>query len=119
MNEYCNTENTNIQKRHSQYLKCTVYPVTPPEQWTLGFCEFWNILVFKTGKNYTNAFGGNNANTPNKQQTTPTGGLTNRAPLNCGCGFVSIYKTADQANVSIYIAGCKVFLRHTRLVQSP
>jgi hypothetical protein len=47
------------------------------------------MFVFRNGKNYTNAFGGNNANTPNKQQTTTS--LFDRAPLNYGSGFICFY----------------------------
>ena len=43
MNEgmYCNTDTMLAAD-----INTVSYPVTPPEQWTLGYCEFWNILVF-------------------------------------------------------------------------
>jgi hypothetical protein len=63
MNEYCNTD-TSWESNYASY------PVTPPEQWTLGFCEFCNMLVFKTGKNYTNALGGEQRQRTQQRTTT-------------------------------------------------
>jgi len=47
-------------------------------------------MLFRNGKNYTNAFGGNNANTPNKEQQQQQR-LFDRAPLNYGCGLICFY----------------------------
>ena len=71
-----------------------------------GVSESWDML-FDKRKNYTNTIGGNNANTPNKEQHQTTC-LLYRAPLNCGSGSVCFYlQKADQANVFIYIEECK------------
>ena len=96
------------------------YPVTPPENWALEQFEFWDMLFLKREKLYKRFWGEQRQHTQQRTTTTTTV-VSNRAPLNYGCGFVwFLYTKTDQVNVSMYIAECKGCSFDTPdLVQSP
>ena len=100
------------------------YPVTPPEQLTLGFCEPCDMLFLKREKLYKRFLGRTTPTHPtgnnnNKQQVV----CFNRAPQNWFCLVLFglfLYTKTDQVNISIYIAECKGCSFDTPdLVQSP
>jgi hypothetical protein len=95
--------------------KYTPYPVTPPENWALEQFEFWDILLRE--KLYKHFLGGTTPTHPTNNNNNMF--VSNRAPKNWFQFVLFLYTGISMLSLLCTKRNAKVFLQHTRLVQSP